>query len=176
MSLGKSQGSSLRCLHTSSTVANRAQGIALGSAFFVSACGSCRPQAKDRVPGVGERGDLWERLSPECHPLSRCSPRTQDTRSAPGAVLTSCPVLGARDPVAPVSPGTLPHRLCWLLQWLSTPQSPPVPILRAHLQAAQPSRAATHPPPSPGAEPAAPPPQPWLHISCLEKTDAPRVP
>lgn len=176
MSLGKSQGSSLRCLHTSSTVANRAQGIALGSAFFVSACGSCRPQAKDRVPGVGERGDLWERLSPECHPLSRCSPRTQDTRSAPGAVLTSCPVPGARDPVAPVSPGTLPHRLCWLLQWLSTPQSPPVPILRAHLQAAQPSRAATHPPPPPGAEPAAPPPQPWLHISCLEKTDAPRVP
>lgn len=147
-----------------------------GMLFFVSACGSCRPQAGDRVPGVGEWGVLWEQLSPECHPPGRCSPCTRDIRAAPGAALASCPVPGAGDPAAPVSLGTLPHRLCQLLQRLSMPRSPPVPSLGAHLQAAQPSHAATRPAPSPGAQPAAPRPQPWLHISCLGRAGARRVP
>lgn len=145
--------------------------------FFVSVCGSWgQGWGHPRVPGLGERGVLREQLSPECHPPSRCSPRTRDIRAAPGAALSSCPVPGAGDTAAPFSPQTLPHRPCQLLQRLSTPQSPPVPNLRAHLRAARPHHTAARPAPSPGAEPAAPCPEPWLCISCLAGMNAHGVP
>lgn len=112
----------------------------LGSAFLVYACGSRRPQGGERVPGVGERGVLWEQLGPECHPPGGCSPRTRDIRMAPKAALSCCPVPGAGDPAVPISPGTAPHRLCRWLQGLSTTQSPLVPVLRATCPAPSPAR------------------------------------
>lgn len=113
--------------------------------MFESAGGSCRPQARDRVSGVGDQGGLQGRLSPECHPQDSAHPTPMASTLLPGAA--SCPVPSTRDVAAPVPPGTLPRRLGWPPWWLSTPLPP---VLGAHLSSSV----------------AAPLPQCWLHISC----------
>lgn len=134
--LGGRQGSSPRCLHTSSTGAQ-----CLVLLFFCACARFMQTPGWGRGPWGGGAGCPMGTAQPPVPPTrSVLTPLPGHLRLSRGCALL-LPGSQCQDPAVLVRLGTLPPRLRWLLQRPSTPRAPAAPVPRAHLRAARPSHA-----------------------------------